>query len=169
MCRSYEFRRDLSLPVPRSLSRQIVQVAGPTFSATFRQILMETGFLDRLANQLEANKSATCRRAIQRILLRIKEHCESGQYKTTTDAENEFRRLVDSDLACKYLTRRKCHYRVEIGKQVPFVRKWGSTRITLCCLRKAGLHFGKINVRRGQSKQASACRPPAKFSSVHQV
>jgi hypothetical protein len=40
---------------------------------------METGFLDRLANQLKANKSATCRRAIQRILVRIKDHCESGQ------------------------------------------------------------------------------------------
>jgi hypothetical protein len=42
---------------------------------------METGFLDRLANQLKANKSAACRRAIQRILVRIKEHCESGQYQ----------------------------------------------------------------------------------------
>jgi predicted transcriptional regulator len=32
---------------------------------------METGFLDRLANQLKANKTAICRRAIQRILVRI--------------------------------------------------------------------------------------------------
>jgi hypothetical protein len=71
------------------------------FAARYRQTLMETGFLDRLANQLKANKSAACRRAIQRILVRIKEHCESGQYKNTTDAENEFRRLVESDLACK--------------------------------------------------------------------
>jgi len=70
-------------------------------SSDLSQTLMETGFLDRLANQLKVNKSATCRRAIQRILVRIKEHCESGQYKSTTDAENEFRRLVDSDLACK--------------------------------------------------------------------
>jgi len=62
---------------------------------------METGFLDRLANQLKANKTATCRRAIQRILNRMKERCEGGQYKSTTDAENEFRRLVESDLACK--------------------------------------------------------------------
>jgi len=59
---------------------------------------METAFLDRLANQLKANKSATCRRAIQRILVRIKEHCESGQHQRATDAENEFRRLVESDL-----------------------------------------------------------------------
>ena len=62
---------------------------------------METDFLDRLAKQLMANKTATCRRAIQRILVRMKEHCETGQYKNTTDAENEFRRLVESDLACK--------------------------------------------------------------------
>lgn len=62
---------------------------------------MDTRFLDRLANQLKQNKNAACRRAIQRILVRIKEHCESGQYQSTTDAENEFRRLVVSDLACK--------------------------------------------------------------------
>jgi hypothetical protein len=62
---------------------------------------METSFLDRLANQLKANKSAICRRAIQRILVRMKQHCETGQYQSTTDAENEFRRLVESDLACK--------------------------------------------------------------------
>ena len=89
----------------RSVSGQIVQIAeqvrGLPFPATYSPTLMETGFLDRLANQLKVNKSATCRRAIQRILVRIKEHCESGQYKSTTDAENEFRRLVDSDLACK--------------------------------------------------------------------
>jgi hypothetical protein len=62
---------------------------------------METGFLDRLASELMVNKPATCRRAIQRILVRIKEHYESGQYQSITDAENEFRRLVESDLACK--------------------------------------------------------------------
>ena len=89
----------------RSVSGQIVQIAeqvrGLPFPATCSQTLMETAFLDRLANQLKVNKSATCRRAIQRILVRIREHCESGQYKSTTEAENEFRRLVDSDLACK--------------------------------------------------------------------
>ena len=71
------------------------------FLAQQNPTLMETDFLDRLANQLMANKTATCRRAIQRILVRMKEHCETGQYKSTTDAENEFRRLVESDLACK--------------------------------------------------------------------
>jgi hypothetical protein len=76
-------------------------VQGLPFVATYSPILMETGFLDRLANQLKQNKNAGCRRAIQRILVRIKEHYESGQYQSTTDAENEFRRLVESDLACK--------------------------------------------------------------------
>jgi hypothetical protein len=44
--------------------------------------LMETGFLDRLANQLKANKTATCGRAIQRILVRIKEHCKVGNIRS---------------------------------------------------------------------------------------
>jgi hypothetical protein len=62
---------------------------------------METVFLDHLANQLGIDKSAACRRAIQRILVRMKEHCANGQYKSSTDAEAEFRRLVEADLACK--------------------------------------------------------------------
>jgi hypothetical protein len=62
---------------------------------------MGTEFLDRLATQLEIGKSAACRRAIQRILDRMKQHYESGQYRSTTEAENEFRRLVGTDLACK--------------------------------------------------------------------
>ncbi len=62
---------------------------------------METDFLDRLANQLKVNKGAACRRAIQRILVRIKEHYESGEYRSIIEAESGFRRLVESDLACK--------------------------------------------------------------------
>jgi hypothetical protein len=62
---------------------------------------MSTEFLDRLATELKIGKSAACRRAIQRILVRMKEHCESGQYQSTTEAENEFRRLAGADLACK--------------------------------------------------------------------
>jgi hypothetical protein len=56
-------------------------------------MVMETGFLDRLANQLKQNKNAACRRAIQRILVRMKEHCESGHIrarpmlKTTNGAD----------------------------------------------------------------------------------
>jgi hypothetical protein len=62
---------------------------------------MSTEFLDRLATELKIGKSAACRRAIQRILDRMKQHYESGQYRSTTEAENEFRRLVGTDLACK--------------------------------------------------------------------
>jgi hypothetical protein len=62
---------------------------------------MSTEFLDRLATELKIGKSAACRRAIQRILDRMKKHYESGQYRSTTEAENEFRRLVGTDLACK--------------------------------------------------------------------
>jgi len=75
--------------------------SGLPFSVIHSPSFMETAFLDRLATQLETNKTAACQRAIQRILVRVKQHCESGQYTSTTDAENEFRRLVDSDLACR--------------------------------------------------------------------
>ena len=57
---------------------------------------METGFLDRLANQLKVHKSATCRHAIQRILVRIKERYENGQYQSTTDAEKRSPRDIRS-------------------------------------------------------------------------
>jgi len=79
----------------------IFDIPGLPFFFFFFPSFMETAFLDRLATQLETNKTAACRRAIQRILVRVKQHCESGQYTSTTDAENEFRRLVDSDLACR--------------------------------------------------------------------
>jgi hypothetical protein len=59
-----------------------------------------TDFLDRLASQLRANKSAACRRAIQRILALMKKDYEAGRYTTHTEAENEFRRLVEYDEAC---------------------------------------------------------------------
>jgi hypothetical protein len=44
---------------------------GLPFATIYSQTLNETGFHDRLANQLKANKTAACRRAIQRILVRI--------------------------------------------------------------------------------------------------
>jgi len=62
---------------------------------------MSTQFLDRLSKQLRIGKSAACRRAIELILERVKKHNASGQYRSATEAENEFRRLVESDLACK--------------------------------------------------------------------
>ena len=63
--------------------------------------LMGAGFLDQLATQLRINKTAACRRAIQRILDVVKKEYERGKYGSHTEAENEFRRLVDREEACK--------------------------------------------------------------------
>jgi hypothetical protein len=57
--------------------------------------------LDRLASQLKANKSAACRRAIQRILAVVKKNFEDGKYKSDVEAEADFRQLVDRDEGCK--------------------------------------------------------------------
>ena len=62
---------------------------------------MSTDFLDRLANQVRANKSAACRRAIQRILAAVKKNFEDGKYKNDVEAEADFRQLVDRDEGCK--------------------------------------------------------------------
>jgi hypothetical protein len=62
---------------------------------------VSTDFLERLASQLKVGKDASCRRAIQRILALLKKDYEAGRYQTTTEAENEFRRLVENDQACK--------------------------------------------------------------------
>jgi hypothetical protein len=58
---------------------------------------VSTDFLDRLASQLRANKSAACRRAIQRILAFVKKNFEDGKYKNDVEAEADFRQLVDRD------------------------------------------------------------------------
>jgi hypothetical protein len=62
---------------------------------------MSTGFLDRLATQLKTNKNAPRRRAVQRILDTVKKNYEEGQYTGQTEAEREFRKLVERDEACK--------------------------------------------------------------------
>jgi hypothetical protein len=62
---------------------------------------MSTGFLDRLATQLRVNKSSACRRAIQRILAVVKENFEAGKYKSSVEAESDFRQLVGRDETCK--------------------------------------------------------------------
>jgi len=63
--------------------------------------LMSAGFLDQLATQLRNNKTAACRRAIQRILDAVKKNYEEGKYDSHTEAENEFRRLVEREESCK--------------------------------------------------------------------
>jgi hypothetical protein len=62
---------------------------------------VSTDFLDRLANQLRANKSPACRRAIQRILAVVKKNFEDGKYKNDVEAEADFRQLVDRYEGCK--------------------------------------------------------------------
>jgi hypothetical protein len=62
---------------------------------------VSTDFLDRLASQLRANKSAACRRAIQRILAIVKSNFEDGKYKNDVEAEAKFRHSVDRDESCK--------------------------------------------------------------------
>jgi hypothetical protein len=61
---------------------------------------VSTDFLDRLASQLRANKSAACRRAIQRILAVVQKNFEDGKYKNHVEAEADFRQLVDRDESC---------------------------------------------------------------------
>jgi hypothetical protein len=63
--------------------------------------LVTTDFLDRLATQFKTNKSALCRRAIQRILAVVKKNFEDGKYKNDVEAEADFRKLVGRDEGCK--------------------------------------------------------------------
>src|SRR6266404_5133290 len=52
------------------------------------------------SSQLRVNKSAACRRAIQRILAVVKKKFEDGKYKHHVEAEADFRQLVDRDESC---------------------------------------------------------------------
>jgi anthranilate/para-aminobenzoate synthase component II len=58
---------------------------------------VSTEFLDRLASQLKIGKSAARRRAIERILDTIKKDYETGKYQSTTEAERDFRKRVESE------------------------------------------------------------------------
>jgi len=62
---------------------------------------MNTAFLDRMTTQLKLNKSAACRRSIQRTLAVIKKKAEDGKYKNDVEAESDFRQRVESEEACK--------------------------------------------------------------------
>ena len=59
-------------------------------------ISLSTEFLDRLASQLKIGKDPAGRRAIERILDVIKKNYEDGQYQNLTEAERDFRQLVES-------------------------------------------------------------------------
>lgn len=62
--------------------------------------LVSHDFLNRLATQLKVGKSAACRRAIQRVLELVKKDYDAGGH-SPTEAEREFRRLVENEEACK--------------------------------------------------------------------
>jgi hypothetical protein len=64
-------------------------------------LCVSTDFLEHLASQLKVDKSAACRRAIQRILAVVKKNFEGGKYENNVEAEADFRQLVDRDDACK--------------------------------------------------------------------
>ena len=84
-----KLRSALSVQSPRSLFRRDIIFC------------VSTDFLDQLARQVRVNKSAACRRAIQRILALMKKDYEAGRYKTHTEAENEFRKLVEREESCR--------------------------------------------------------------------
>jgi hypothetical protein len=75
----------------------LVQISFRNMSTGGYNLAVSTQFLDRLASQLKTGKDAACRRAIERILDVIKKSYEDGQYQNATDAERDFRRLVERD------------------------------------------------------------------------
>ena len=56
-----------------------------------------TGFLDRLASELKIGRHAAYRHTVQRVLETVKKNYEAGQYRSTTEAELMFRRLVEQE------------------------------------------------------------------------
>jgi hypothetical protein len=58
---------------------------------------VSTEFLDRLASQLKIGKDPASRRAIERILDVIKKSYEDGKYQSATEAERDFRQLVEGE------------------------------------------------------------------------
>jgi hypothetical protein len=56
-----------------------------------------TGFLDKLASELKIGRHADYRHAVQRVLETVRKNYESGQYRSTTEAEYMLRKLVEQD------------------------------------------------------------------------
>ena len=56
-----------------------------------------TGFLERLASELKIGRHAAYRHAVQRVLETVRKNYESGQYRSTTEAEYMLRKLVEQD------------------------------------------------------------------------
>ena len=62
---------------------------------------MSTDHLDQLAQQLKIDKSAACRRAIERILAVVRKQCNEGVFKNSTAAELDSRKLVEQQGTCQ--------------------------------------------------------------------
>jgi hypothetical protein len=58
---------------------------------------VRTDFLDRLASQLKIGKVPARRRAIERVLDVFKKSYENGKYQNETEAERDFRQLVEDE------------------------------------------------------------------------
>jgi hypothetical protein len=56
-----------------------------------------TGFLDKLASELKIGRHAAYRHAVQRVLETVRKNYESGQYRSTTEAEYMLRKLVEQE------------------------------------------------------------------------
>jgi hypothetical protein len=56
-----------------------------------------TGFLDKLASELKIGRHAAYRHAVQRVLECVRKNYESGQYRSTTEAEYMLRKLVEQE------------------------------------------------------------------------
>jgi hypothetical protein len=62
---------------------------------------MDSGFLNRLAKVLKTGKSAACQRAIERLLAKMKNRYEGGEFDSPSKAELAFRKMVEEETACK--------------------------------------------------------------------
>ena len=60
-------------------------------------VIPPTGFLDRLASELKIGRHAAYRHAVQRVLETVRRNYESGQYRSTTEAEYMLRKLVEQE------------------------------------------------------------------------
>jgi hypothetical protein len=88
-------KRSASAILSKTARPKIPTVSGDSYNRP-----VNTDFLDRLATQLKAKKSAACGRAIQRILASMKKDYEAGRYKNHAEAENEFRKLIEHEKFC---------------------------------------------------------------------
>ena len=56
-----------------------------------------TGFLDKLASDLKIGRHAAYRHAVQRALETVRKNYESGEYRSTTEAEYMLRKLAEQE------------------------------------------------------------------------